>query len=75
MRSYQIKLCSVEEVKEFVNIVSQYGYEIKLQRDHYKVDAKSIMGVLSLGLNTPLTLIADTDNAVSLKNELNHLLV
>lgn len=75
MRSYQIKLCSVEEVKEFVNIVSQYGYEIKLQRDHYKVDAKSIMGVLSLGLNTPLTLIADTDNAVSLQNELNHLLV
>lgn len=75
MRSYQIKLHSVEEVKQFVNIVSKYGYDVALERDGYKVDAKSIMGVLSLGLDKPLTLIANTDNAVALKNELSNLLV
>ncbi len=75
MRSYQVKLHSVEEVKELVNIVSKYGYDVALERDGYKVDAKSIMGVLSLGLDETLTLIVDTDNVVALKNELSKLLV
>ena len=50
MRMYQIKFHSIEDVKAFVNIANHYGYEIQLQRDAYQVDAKSILGVLSLGM-------------------------
>lgn len=75
MRSYQVKLTSVEDVKQLVNTTSKFGYEVELQRGNYKVDAKSVMRVLSLGFNVPLILTADTDNAVVLKRELGTLLI
>lgn len=75
MKTYQVKLSSVEDIKQLVNIVSKYGYEVDLQRDGYQVNAKSIMGVLSLGLDSPLTLIANTDNAAALKSEISDYLV
>lgn len=75
MRSYQVKLTSVEDVKQLVNTTSKFGYEVELQRGIYKVDAKSVMRVLSLGFNVPLILTADTDNAVVLKRELGTLLI
>lgn len=75
MKTYQVKLSSVEDIKQLVNIVSKYGYEVGLQRDGYQVNAKSIMGVLSLGLDSPLTLIANTDNAAALKSEICDYLV
>ncbi len=70
MRTYQVKFNSIEDVKAFVNIVNHFGYEIELQRDEYKVDAKSILGVLSLGIEEPLIVLADTLNASELKREL-----
>ena len=75
MRSYQVKLTSVEDVKQLVNTTSKFGYEVELQRGNYRVDAKSVMRVLSLGFNVPLTLTADTDNAAVLKRELDTLLI
>lgn len=75
MRSYQVKLTSVEDVNQLVNTTSKFGYEVELQRGNYKVDAKSVMQVLNLGFNVPLILTADTDNAVLLKRELGTLLI
>lgn len=75
MRVYQIKFNSIEEVKKFVNIAGKYGYEIELERDGHTVDAKSIMGVLSLGFEKPLNLIASTENALSLKKEIEDYLL
>lgn len=70
MRSYQVKLSSVDDVKHFVSIAGKYGFDIQLEREGYKVDAKSIMGVMSLGFEGPMTLIADTENAVAFKKEI-----
>lgn len=75
MRSYQVKLTSVEDVKQLVNTTSKFGYEVELQRGNYKVDAKSVMRILSLGFNVPITLTTDTDNAVVLKRKLGTLLI
>lgn len=75
MRVYQVKLNSVDDVKEFVNIVGKYGYDIQLERRGYKVDAKSIMGVLKLGFGKTITLTADTENAVALKKDLKKYLL
>ena len=75
MRMYQIKFHSIEDVKAFVNISNHYGYEIQLQRDAYQVDAKSILGVLSLGIGVPMTVRAHTLNASALKRELTPYLI
>lgn len=75
MRTYQVQFHSIEDVKAFVNIANHYNYEIQLQRDGYKVDAKSILGVLSLGIEIPMIVLADTLNASDLKRELTPYLI
>lgn len=75
MRMYQVQFHSIEDVKAFVNIANYYGYEIELQRGGYKVDAKSILGVLSLGIGVPMTVRAHTLNASVLKGELTPYLI
>ena len=45
-----IKLNSDNDVKDFVNLVSKYSCDFDLVSGRYVVDAKSIMGVLSLYL-------------------------
>ena len=50
MKVFNIRLSTIEEVRNFVNIVSKYDYEIDLKSGRYVVDAKSIMGIFSLDL-------------------------
>ena len=44
-----------QRVKEFVNITQEYAYEILLKSGKYVVDAKSILGIFSLDLSSPVT--------------------
>ena len=46
-----------------------------MQRNGYKLDAKSILGVLSLGIEEPMIVFADTLNASDLKCELTPYLI
>ncbi len=61
MNSVQIKLSSIQDVRNFVDIVSKYDMEIDLASGRYVVDAKSIMGIFSLDLLNPITLTAHGD--------------
>ena len=54
MNTFQILLSSINDVKNFVNTVSKYDYEIDLTSGRYVVDAKSIMGIFSLDLVSEL---------------------
>jgi phosphotransferase system HPr-like phosphotransfer protein len=56
MKSIKISLDSVVKVKTFVNCVSKYDGDFDLASDRYIVDAKSIMGIFSLDLASPLRL-------------------
>ena len=62
-----IRLPSVKEVKDFVSAVSLCGCDIDIAADRYIIDAKSIMGILSLDLSKPLELriISDDENEIS----------
>ena len=44
MTTFNIMLNSINEVKNFVNIVNKYSCDIDLTSGRYVVDAKSIMG-------------------------------
>ncbi len=57
----QIKLNTINEVKEFVNIVLQCPYDVDLVSGRYIIDAKSLMGIFSLDLTRPIDLEADID--------------
>lgn len=50
----QIKL-SKEDVKDFVNAASKCDYDIDISYNRVIIDAKSILGILSMDLNRVLT--------------------
>lgn len=56
MQSVMISLNSIEKVKYFVNIITQYDGDFDLSSGRYVIDAKSIMGIFSLDLSKPLRL-------------------
>ena len=63
MTKTTVSLQAINDVKEFVNIVMRYDFDIDLVSGRYAIDAKSIMGIFSLDLSKPIELNAHTDNA------------
>lgn len=61
MKVFNIILNSINDVKEFVNIVSKYDFDIDLTSGRYVVDAKSIMGIFSLNLSKAIKVEAHCD--------------
>lgn len=46
-----IKLNTVNDVRKFVELTSKYPYKQELREDRFVVDARSILGILSLDLS------------------------
>lgn len=53
-----------EDVEEFVKAAGQCDFEIDILCDHIYIDAKSILGVLGLGLRKDLTVQYFGENPV-----------
>jgi len=71
MKSLDIVLNSIDRIKELIEITSKFDCDIDLVSDGYIVNAKSILGVLSLDLKKDLVLNIHDDNIFSdLKNQL-----
>lgn len=51
-----VSLNTIVDVKEFVNIVARYEFEVDLVSGRYHIDGKSIMGIFSLDQSNPLQL-------------------
>ena len=66
MKKMSIMLYTINDVKEFVGIVSQYDYDIDLISGRYAVDAKSIIGIFSLDLSKPLKVNIYSDDCEEL---------
>lgn len=75
MKNVNVSLASINDVKNFVNIVGKYDFDIDLISDRYVVDAKSIMGIFSLDLTKPIGLNLHTDNADEIIEELKPFIV
>ena len=63
MKETSIVLSSVQDIRNFVNEVILVDYDVDLVQGRYTIDAKSIMGIFSLNLRSPITLVAHTDSA------------
>ncbi len=55
-----ILLNSIDKVKKFISIIEKQGDEFDIIAGRYIVDAKSIMGVLSIDLSKPVILASYT---------------
>lgn len=56
MKSINIKLDSIDKVKDFVNAINTFDGDFDLASSRYVVDAKSIMGIFSLDVSSVLRL-------------------
>ena len=70
MKTFNVIINSINDVKNFVNIVSKYDFDIDLISDRYVVDAKSIMGIFSLDLTKPIKVEVHTDDTDAIASEL-----
>ena len=61
MKKVQIKLVTVEDIRNFVNIMAKYNGELDLQQGRYIVDARSLMGIFSLDLLKPVDFVIHSD--------------
>lgn len=55
-----INLNTVDKVKDFVSTIGKFEDSFELVSGRYVIDAKSIMGIFSLDLTKPLTLLSET---------------
>ncbi|MBQ1597614.1 MAG: HPr family phosphocarrier protein [Lachnospiraceae bacterium] len=62
MKTVKISLNSIDKVKSFVNTISQFDTDFDLISGRYVIDAKSIMGIFSLDLSSPIDLTIHAEN-------------
>ena len=62
MTNVKVRLSSIQDVRNFVDTVTKYNMDIDLSSGRYIVDAKSIMGIFSLDLLSPINLTAHTND-------------
>lgn len=75
MKTFNLMLNSINDVKDFVNIVSKYDFDVDLTSGRYVVDAKSIMGIFSLNLSKPIKVEVHSDNCEAFMNELSRFVI
>lgn len=75
MKTFNMQLGSINDVKDFVNTVSKYDFDVDLTSGRYVVDAKSIMGIFSLDLSKPIKVEVHSDSADAFVNEIKSFII
>lgn len=75
MKTFNLLLSSINDVKDFVNIVSKYDFDVDLTSGRYVVDAKSIMGIFSLDLGKPIKVEVHSDDCDAFLAEVKNFIV
>ncbi len=75
MTTTTVRLSQIDDVKNFVNTIMRFDFDIDLASGRYAVDAKSIMGIFSLDLSKPIELRAHTEDAEALFEAIDRFIV
>ena len=75
METVTISLTQVNQVQQFVNVVSKVPYDVDMVSGRYTINAKSLLGIYSLDLNRPLQVVMYSDDCEELKKELAEFMV
>ena len=75
MKTVEIRLSTIADVRDFVNIVSATDIDVDLSSGRYIVDGKSIMGIFSLDLLSPIKLTAHAEDSSALFEALDRFII
>lgn len=64
MKTVQISLNCIDNVKCFVNRIAKFDNDFDLVSGRYVVNARSIMGIFSLDLSKPVNLTIHKDEQI-----------
>lgn len=70
MNKMQITFKNPDEIVDFVNTVCRYDFDMDLKKGKATVDAKSLLGIMYLGLNNVIELQMYSEDCTELKKEL-----
>ncbi len=75
MSKMKIIFQSLEEVQDYLKIVHEYPCNMDLSKGRVIIDAKSILGILALGIKNEITLNVHSDSCFALKQALQQFIV
>ena len=75
MTTKTISLNTIVDVKELVNTVARYYFEVDLVSGRYHIDGKSIMGIFSLDLSKPINMEIHSDDCDAILKEIQRYVV
>lgn len=75
MKTVNVNISTINDVKNFVSIVSRCDYDVDVISGRYAIDAKSIMGIFSLDLSKELTLNIHSDDCEDFLDEIKDYIV
>lgn len=74
MNKMKISFGNIDEIANFVNIVRKYPFEMDLSRGRLVVDAKSLLGIINLGIQKEVNLYVHADSCEDLRSEIGNYL-
>lgn len=75
MTEAKIHINTIDDVKNFVSLVTKVDYDVDIVSGRYAIDAKSIMGIFSLDLSKDLELKIHSDNCEDFLDEIKDYIV
>ncbi len=75
MKKVKIKLETIQDIRDFVNIMATQTIDVDLSSGRYVVDAKSIMGIFSLDLLKPIDMTIHSDDCDDLLKAVDKFIV
>lgn len=75
MKTYEIKIDTIEKVRDFVSLMVTLPYEADIISDRYVIDAKSVLGILSLDVSKPLKLAVHSEDCAEFEEALRQFIV
>lgn len=70
MSEMKITFKHPEEIRDFVNTVSKYEFDMVMRKGRVVVDAKSLLGIMHLGLNSVMELKMYSDDCEELQKQI-----
>ena len=70
MSTMNITFKHPDEIIDFVNTVCKFDFNMDMRRGRAVVDAKSLLGIMNLGLNNVIELQMYADDCTELKKQL-----
>lgn len=55
----KINLSNLKDIDGFLQIINKYASKYYLEHENYRVNAKSVLGIMSLDLSNDLKLVCD----------------